>query len=110
MVSGVVPVWLTALSWAVLATAFVCAGWILYEIYRRGYREPMRVMELVWPVTALYFGPAAVVAYRAWSRPQTRRWQAQHGDPPNKPGYATTAIGVSHCGAGCTLGDIVAEF
>ena len=32
------------------------------------------------------------------------------GGPPNKPGYVTTAIGVSHWGAGCTLGDIVAEF
>jgi Voltage-dependent anion channel len=26
-------------------------------------------------VTALYFGPAAVAAYRAWGRPQSHRWQ-----------------------------------
>jgi hypothetical protein len=32
------------------------------------------------------------------------------GDLPGKPGYASTATGVSHCGAGCTLGDIIAEF
>lgn len=25
-------------------------------------------------------------------------------------GWVTTAIGVSHCGAGCTLGDVIAEF
>jgi len=67
-------------------------------------------MEVVWSVTALYLGPAAVAAYRAWSRPQTQRWRDQYGDPPDKPGYATTATGVSHCGAGCTLGDLVAEF
>jgi hypothetical protein len=42
--------------------------------------------------------------------PQTRRWQIEHGDPPARPGYVTTAIGVSHCGAGCTLGDIITEF
>lgn len=30
--------------------------------------------------------------------------------PPAKPSWATIAVGVSHCGAGCTLGDIVAEF
>ncbi len=27
-----------------------------------------------------------------------------------QPTLVTTAIGVSHCGAGCTLGDIIAEF
>lgn len=102
--------WLTALSWAALAVAFASAAWIGYDIYGRGYRQHMRVMEAVWPVTALYFGPAAVAAYRAWGRPKTERWQREHGDPPDKPGYAVTATGVSHCGAGCTLGDIIAEF
>jgi Domain of unknown function (DUF4396) len=70
----------------------------------------MRIMEAVWPVTGLYFGPAAVAAYRAWGRPASPRWQEGHGDPPDKPGYAVTATGVSHCAAGCTLGDIIAEF
>ncbi|MFF8597070.1 DUF4396 domain-containing protein [Streptomyces sp. NPDC015220] len=104
------PPWLTALAWAALAVAFVSAGWILFDIYGRGYRQHMGVMEAVWPVTALYFGPAAVAAYRAWGRPRSHRRQREHGEPPGKPGYATTAVGVSHCGAGCTLGDIIAEF
>ncbi|MFC7482972.1 DUF4396 domain-containing protein [Luedemannella flava] len=38
-----------------------------------------------------------------------RRWRAEHGDPPDTPDWATTGIGVMHCGAGCTLGDIIAE-
>lgn len=37
------------------------------------------------------------------------RWQSRHGDPPPKPRWATTSVGVLHCGAGCTLGDIIAE-
>jgi Domain of unknown function (DUF4396) len=69
-----------------------------------------RLPRAVWPVTGLYFGPAAVAAYRGWGRPKSMRWQEEHGDPPGKPGYAVTATGVSHCGAGCTLGDIIAEF
>ena len=104
------PHWLTALSWAALAVAFGCAAWIAFDIFGRGYRQRMTIMEAVWPVTALYFGPAAVAAYRAWGRPAAVRWQDQHGDPPDKPGYAATAVGVSHCGAGCTLGDIIAEW
>lgn len=104
------PLWLTALSWAALAVAFASAAWIVWDIYGRGYRQHMKIMEAVWPVTGLYFGPAAVAAYRAWGRPKSARWSDEHGDPPDKPGYAATATGVSHCGAGCTLGDIIAEF
>jgi hypothetical protein len=104
------PAWLIALSWTALAVAFASAAWITYDIYGSGYRQHMTIMEAVWPITALYFGPAAVAAYRAWGHPSSHRWQNEHGDPPPKPGYASTAEGVSHCGAGCTLGDIIAEF
>ena len=104
------PDWLTVLSWTALGVAFACAGWITADVYGRDYRQPMGIMEVVWPVTALYFGPVAVMAYRAWGRPASRRWRDEHGDPPAKPGYAATATGVAHCGAGCALGDIIAEF
>lgn len=104
------PVWLTVLSSAALALAFGCAGWIGLDIVGRGYRQPMWIMELVWPITALYFGPAAVWGYRKWGRPMTGRWRAEHGGPPGKPDYAGVAVGVSHCGAGCSIGDVIAEF
>lgn len=106
------PTWLVVLSWVFLAGAFASAAVIAADIFLRGYRQPMRVMEAVWPVTALYLGPLAVWGYAAWGRPRSRRWLGDHGrdEPPGKPGWATTAVGVSHCGAGCTLGDIVAEF
>lgn len=102
--------WLVTLAWISLAVAFVCAAAILVDIYGRGHRQKMTVMEIVWPVTALYFGPLAVWMYLRHGRPQSPRWLAEHGrdNPRDKPGWATTAIGVSHCGAGCTLGDILA--
>jgi hypothetical protein len=52
--------WVTALSWAALAPG--SAGWIVLDIYGHGYRQRMGIMEGVWPVTALYFGPAAAAA------------------------------------------------
>jgi len=48
-----------------LAVSLASAAWIVLDIFGRGYRQRMTVMEAVWPVTALYFGPAAVAAYRA---------------------------------------------
>ena len=104
--------WLTVLAWVALGLAFVSAAFILLDIYGRGYRMKMPVMEAVWPVTALYAGPAAIWLYCRYGRTTSDRWlQENHRDkPPAKPHWAAVATGVSHCGAGCTLGDIAAEF
>jgi Domain of unknown function (DUF4396) len=106
------PPWLVVVSWVALGLGLASAAWILLDIYGRGYRQHMGVMEAVWPVTGLYAGPLAVGAYRRFGRPMTRRWLDRRGrdEPPDKPGWATSGVGVAHCGAGCTLGDIIAEF
>jgi hypothetical protein len=103
---------LTVLSWAALAVGFACAVVVLVDVYGRRYRQRMPVMEAVWPVNALYLGPLALAGYWRYGRPSSRRWLAEHDTdrPPDKPRWATTSVGVAHCGAGCTLGDIVAEF
>jgi hypothetical protein len=106
------PSWLAAVAWAALAVAFVSALDILVDIFGRRHRQQMPVMEAVWPVTALYAGPLASVAYRRWGLPQSELWRKEQGldEPPERPFWTKVAVGVSHCGAGCTLGDIVAEF
>jgi hypothetical protein len=85
-----------------LGLAGLCTLTITFDIYVRRHRQAMPIMEAVWPVTALYFGPVAVWAYRRYGR----------ADAPisAKPRWAGVATSVSHCGAGCTLGDIAAEF
>jgi hypothetical protein len=102
----------TVVSWIALGLALTCAVAIAADVFVRGYRQRMRVMEAVWVVSALYLAPLAVLGYARYGRPSSRRWLAEHGrdEPPEKPNWATVAVGVSHCGAGCTLGDIVAEF
>ena len=107
--ASLAPTWLTVMAWIALAVGVVCALGILTDIYLAGYRQRMAVMEAVWPINALYLGPLAVWGYARYGRPQTRHWQNAHGDTPDKPRSATTSIGVAHCGAGCTLGDILAE-
>jgi hypothetical protein len=106
------PTWLVWLSWAALGVALLSAVDVLVDVYVRGRRQRMPVMEAVWPVTALYFGPVASVAYRRWGRPASGRWLLEEGldEPPERPSWTSVALGVSHCGAGCTLGDIVAEW
>lgn len=102
--------WLVVLAWTALGIAFASAGWILVDVHLRGLRQQMRVMEAVWPITALYLGPAAVWAYRRYGRPASPVWRDRRGltEQPGNPRWAAVALGVSHCGAGCTLGDILA--
>lgn len=106
------PAWLTDLSWTAIAVALASAAWIGWDVYGRGHRQPMGVMEAVWPVTALYFGPVALWGYRRFGLPQSARWRAEQGldEPPERPGWSAVAVGISHCGAGCSLGDLIAEW
>ncbi len=109
------PHWLIVVSWAWLGLAFVCAALIVFDILR-GYRQHMWIMNLVWPLTALYAGPIALWSYFRIGRLSTH--QAMHAakqrgdDPPaqTKPFWQSTAVGATHCGAGCSLGDICAEW
>ncbi|MGD9734647.1 MAG: DUF4396 domain-containing protein [Solirubrobacterales bacterium] len=89
------PAWLV-IGWVALAIAFASAGVIAWDIVVRGNRSEMAVMNLVWPITALYWGPVAAWFYFTRERERGDWW--------------STAKGVSHCGAGCTLGDIVGEW
>jgi Domain of unknown function (DUF4396) len=101
------PTWLTVVAWVALAVAFAIALLIVYDIYGRGHRQKMAVMEVVWPITALYLGPLAWWAYRRWGRLNSPQYQHRAGVHPDYGEPVSVGIGVSHCGAGCTLGDIV---
>lgn len=104
------PDWLESVAIVALSVALVCAALIAWDIFGRGYRQPMGVMEAVWPITALYTGPLGLWAYAAWGRPKSGRYLEAHGEPEGR-GFATrVAVGASHCGAGCTLGDIIATW
>jgi hypothetical protein len=109
------PGWLEILAIISLVTACVCSIVVILDLVS-GHPQHMWIMNLVWPVTALYFGPLALLAYFSWGRLSTKEavMQAKRAgaeDPAKKkPFWQKCAIGASHCGSGCTLGDIVAEW
>lgn len=105
-----VPTWLTVISWIFLGLGLLSAALVVADIYRRGYRQDLKVMEAVWPLTALYAGPLAVAAWVRWGRPMSRRQMMTHGGMPPRPYWATVAVGATHCGSGCVLGDLIAEW
>jgi hypothetical protein len=70
------PVWLTAAAWVYLSVCFCCAGIIACDIAFNHRRQPMGVMNFVFPITALYFGPFALALYRRWGRSAARTTMA----------------------------------
>jgi hypothetical protein len=112
--------WLTTLSLVSLAVAVACAAWIVVDMLR-GRRQPMAIMHVVWPVTALYAGPLGLWAYWRWGRPRAKGHGSDrdrekagaedgHGQPRSRsPARESVALAASHCGSGCTLGDLFAE-
>ena len=102
-----IPTWLTVVSWIFVGIAVLCAAALLYDIYGRGYRQRTSVMEAVWPITALYFGPLALPAYYRWGHPRSEKWQKEHGSTPDKSLSAAAATEGTPGGAASAVGHVL---
>ena len=108
------PVWLQVLAIVSLIGGIAAAVIIAIDVRRRP--QHMAVMNVVWPVTALYGGVVALWFYfrhgRATAKAAAPHAIMHHHTPPTATSKSLpiiVAIGDTHCGAGCTLGDIIAE-
>lgn len=124
------PEWLHILSLAYLSLCFLCAAIMIFDEIRRP--QKMMIMNFVWPITALYGGPVALWGYFR-SAPKMTKQHIQHMNqevqaelereklvggarrisdrsPESNPSREQVAVATTHCGAGCTLGDIAGEW
>jgi hypothetical protein len=131
------PPVLHIVAWASVLLGFLCAAIVAIDL--GGHRQKMWIMNLVWPITALYSGPLGLLFYYGLGRadreegmqsgmqsmqqhghmnhamqegreshPMQQHGHMSHGN--DKPFWQAAAVASTHCGAGCTLGDIVAEW
>ena len=98
--------WLIFIAGFSLVASIACAIWIALDESR--HPQTMAIMNFVWPITALYSGPLAIWAYFAFGRNGTRD-TGSHTAKADGQAFAVIAKGTTHCGAGCTLGDVIAE-
>lgn len=105
-------------------TAYVCiaAGVLCFFVILTDvalHPQQMKVMNIVWPVTALYSGPIGVAAYyiigretgehAAMNIQDTGKKHHHHAMHQQQPVTTSAIIKSSlHCGAGCTAGDMLA--
>jgi hypothetical protein len=109
------PCWLHSFSVVWLIVSGVCSLVIVMDLLS-GNQQKMWIMNLVWPVTALYAGPLAVLAYYRFGRlsaessVQQAKQQGRSNPAKQKPFWQVTAVAATHCGAGCALGDIASAW
>jgi len=87
--------------------------------------QHMGVMNVTWPLTALYFGPIAGWLYAAYGRsaPKSHHHHEGHGahhhdmhhdhhamaGDDHEASARSTFVSTTHCGGGCVLGDLIGE-
>jgi hypothetical protein len=108
-----IPTWLHTLSLLSLALGVVLALAVVVDELRRP--QMMWIMNVVWPVTVLYgtvFGLWLYLRFGRASAPMAKMGAAHPAGHHHaeKPFAARVAISTAHCGSGCTVGDLIAEW
>jgi len=105
------------IAWISLGIAFLCAAIIAFDVMQ--HPQKMGIMNVVWPVSALYGSVIALWAYFSIGRKKAKDFQKPMSEEEHKkimkeakehPKPPQISVAASHCGAGCTLGDIIADF
>lgn len=97
--------WLSVLAWSYLSICLLCTVFILLDM-SRGHRHTMAVMNWVWPITGLYFGPVAAIGHYK----ESRLAEGKSSQGQERPFWAKVFTGATHCGSGCVLGDFAGEW
>lgn len=106
------PTWLVVISYLSIALGIITAIIITADVIAHPQR--MRIMNVVWPVTGLYFPLIGLWFYRSLGRPMAvdagpmHTEHMKHLDHMKKqPFWKSIFTSSTHCGAGCVLGDII---
>ena len=85
-------------AWISIGVALVCSLVIALDEAR--HPQAMGFMNVVWPVTALYFSIFGLLAYLKLGRNHTREAMQQKDRSAREgpPSLAQVAVGTSHCG------------
>lgn len=102
-----------AVSEVSLFVAILLAIYIGYYVFR--HPQGMKIMNIVWPLTVLWSGIIGFWAFFSFGRGKGDDMgnMEMNGSMKNMPGSRNfaekVALSTFHCGAGCTLADIIGE-
>lgn len=107
------PMWFEFVAWGALGLGFASALVVVADIVALGNWQHTPIMNLVFPLSALYMGPIALWAYFARGRLMSHKQMHTHrAEMTNgaRGSFWQVSLSDSHCGAGCALGDIGGEW
>lgn len=106
-----------------IAAFFVCAGIVLALVlafFVSQHKPHMKIMGPVWILTGLWASFLGVWAYFKLDRSRSKMEPSSMGNmksgnmsmkmPMKSPRWQSVALSTLHCGAGCTLADLVGEW
>jgi uncharacterized protein DUF4396 len=100
------PTWLVVISYLSIALGIITAIVIAIDVI--AHPQHMRIMNVVWPVTGLYFPVIGLWLYRSLGRPMAVDASPMYMEHTKKqPFWKSIFVSSTHCGAGCVLGDIL---
>ena len=113
-----------------ILSGIICTVIILFDLFPHR-RQPMKIMEVVWPLTGLWASWLGLWAYwklgrvpkgtpagnmegmNMGNRNMGNRNQSSHPAPemnmPARHSWQSITLSTLHCGAGCTLADLIGE-
>lgn len=111
-----IPGWLSGFAVFCLILAVISFLIIAVDVYR--HPQKMKIMNIVWPVTALFGSVIWLAAYWHWGRTAHTSENKQMTMPmkegqmmmPQHSMPVSVFIGTCHCGAGCSLADLIVEW
>ena len=86
------PIWLAVLAWISLVSAFPCAVLVTVDVFVRGYRQAVWIMDIVWPLTAPYSGPLGWLAYHPCGRLNSVAYRPRTAGPSHYPFWVSVGI------------------
>lgn len=111
--------WLDLIAETYVGICVLCCLFIISK-QRRRTAPMMRVMLLVWPIITLWAGPLGIWAYETSNQRvpfhddgAVHDMPGMHMEIPVQPTHSHTShwksvmTGTLHCGAGCTLADLL---
>lgn len=102
----------------ILALLYVLSGIIsaviiFFDQFVRGNRQQMKIMNVVWILTGLWAGAIGLIAYYLFGRrSHAMVMDMKMGMNMNmsKPKWQMITLSALHCGAGCSLADLIGEW
>ena len=89
-----------------IAVSGLLAAWSISDLRRHPPQMP--VMKWVWPLTFLWGGVFALITY-LWFGRAPHKHSNQEARHSKRPMWQSVVLGATHCGAGCSLADLIVE-